>query len=551
MEQARDKQYVFLIYLLLALATFIAFERVRQNDFISRYDDNEYVLQNPNVKAGITRDSVVWAFTTSRANNWHPLTWLSHMLDCQLFGLSPYWHHLTNLLFHIASTLLLFGVLKKMTGAVWRSAFVAAAFGLHPLHVESVAWVAERKDVLSGFFWMLTIWAYLRYAERPAIGRYLPIFLFLSLGLMAKSMLVTLPFVLLLLDYWPLGRFQWRSKNTEKSLPQSESSPLNCHKASVTYLIVEKVPLFVLAAVLSVVIFAVQQPAGALELMEILPLKVRLANALVSYLGYIVKMVYPARLAVFYPYQGQLHITNPLLLLAGISFLVILLARLRPWLTVGWLWYLGTLVPVIGLVQVGHQAMADRYTYLPSIGIFIMFAWGVSELLTRWRLRKIELRISAGLLLVVLLVCTRTQVRHWQNDFTLSEYAISVTENNYIMHNIYGCALGEKGRHEEALVHFREALRINPRLLEARRNEGVALSMQGRFDEAIAYFNEALRDNPDWCEVYSDLGMVYDIKGEYELAAQNYKKALLLNPDYLPALKNLAALKERSEIKAE
>ncbi|MEE9371337.1 MAG: hypothetical protein V3W45_07715, partial [Sedimentisphaerales bacterium] len=366
----KRQKIILLVYLALALATAIAYEQVRHNDFVS-YDDFAYVTENPDVSSGITRNSVIWAFTSVHVGNWHPLTGLSHMLDCQLFGLDAFWHHLTNLFFHIANTLLLFAVLKKITGAVWRSAFVAAAFALHPLHVESVAWLAERKDVLSGLFWMLTIAAYIRYAQCPTIRKYLLVVLVFALGLMAKPMLVTLPFVLLLLDYWPLGRFQWSPESISEVSTPSESIDTGYQKVTTFRLLSEKIPLFVLSAASSVVTFIVQKSQGAVMAMEIFPVRLRIANALVSYTGYIDKMLYPSRLAVLYPFSGDILTWQPivsLLLLAIISAGVIYAARRSPYLAVGWLWYIGTLVPVLGLVQVGSQAMADRYTYLPSIG---------------------------------------------------------------------------------------------------------------------------------------------------------------------------------------
>ncbi len=549
MDRVPNKVYVFLIYVVLVLATFIAFEQVRRSGFV--YDDNQYVTQNPRVYGRITRESVVWAFTSTYAGNWHPLTWLSHMLDCELFGLNPLWHHLTSLLFHIANTLLLFWVLKRMTGAVWRSAFVAAVFALHPLHVESVAWVTERKDVLSGFFCMLTMAAYIRYAERPGIGRFLLVFLVLGLGLMAKPMLVTLPFVLLLLDYWPLGRLQLGQQNEGKALPYSESAKAG-YQISTTYrLIGEKIPLFVLVAVSSVITFIAQQSAGAMKLMENVPLNLRIANALISYLSYIGKMIYPGRLAVLYPHPADSlpmwQLVVSFVMLAAITAGVIYVAR-RRYLTVGWLWYLGTLVPVIGLVQVGEQALADRYTYLPSIGIFIMVAWGAVELLAKWRYRKMTLGVSEGLLLIALLICTRAQVRYWQNSLTLYEHTLAVTENNYIIHNNYGNALHEKGRLDKAVTHFNEALRIRSDYPDAHVNLGVALVNRGKVDEAITHFKEALRINPNFAGAYSNLGSALTRQGRLDEAIVHFTKALQVKPDFAEAHNNYGnAMREKGQ----
>ncbi len=539
MEESYNKLKALLIYVVLALATFIAYEQVRNHDFIS-YDDDKYVCENRHVMDGLTSDSIRWAFTTDHAGYWHPLTWLSHMLDCQLFGTNPGWHHVTNVLFHIANTLLLFAVLKRMTGAFWCSVFVASAFALHPLHVESVAWIAERKDVLSGFFWMLTIWAYVRYAERPGINRYVLVLLSFALGLMAKPMLVTLPFVLLLLDYWPLGRVQWASEGTEKNLIATKSAGLNRNVLSAIRLTVEKIPLFVLSAASSIVTCIGARSSGAMTALEWFPLKFRIANASLSYRDYIVKMFYPSRLAVLYPYQEVFHIGGAVLLLVGISVLVIRQAQRRPWLTVGWLWYLGTLVPVIGLVRVGSQAMADRYTYLPSIGIFIMVSWGATELLAKWRYQKIGLGILAGLLLTALLICTYVQVRYWRNDFTLYEHTLSVTRKNYVIHFNYGVALLEKGRLDEAVIQFRRALQIKPNNPKVHYSIGYTLALQGKLKEAVSEYRKFLQIIPDDPDVHNNLGVVLTRQGKYNEAINHFNEALQAKPDWPEVLDSLS-----------
>ena len=535
MEQMAKKQQVILIYATLALVTFIAYEQVRYNSFVE-YDDNIYVTENPYVLKGLTGESISWAFTTSYAGNWHPLTWLSHMLDCQLFGTDAGWHHLTNLLLHVANTLLLFGVLKQMTGAIWRSALVAAAFALHPLHVESVAWVAERKDVLSTLFWMLTIAAYLGYVKRPSSGRYLLTMLVFALGLMAKPMLVTLPFVLLLLDYWPLGRF----------LNNQDGKPVNIRSQwpTIYRLVREKIPFFALVAVSSVITFVVQQKAGAVAEIDILPLKFRIANVFVSYINYINKMFYPSNLSVFYPYHG----TRPSVVityfieLAVVTAVIIYMSRRYRYLAVGWFWYLGTLVPVIGLVQVGSQSMADRYTYMPLIGLFIIIVWGIPELISKWSYQKIWLKVIAVVVLAVLMLSTRTQIKSWKNDATLFAHSIAVTQNNWVMHNNYGKALATEGRYQEAIDHLNEALRLRPVYFEARNNLGMVFFMQGRADEAMECFEEALRIRPDKAEAYHNLGSAYARQGKFELASQNYKEALRLKPYYPMAYYNLGVI---------
>jgi tetratricopeptide (TPR) repeat protein len=474
------------------------------------------------------------------------------MLDCQLFGLEPSWHHLTNLFFHIANTLLLFWVFNRMTGAVWCSAFVAALFALHPLHVESVAWVAERKDILSGLFWMLTMASYVWYAERPGTGRYMLVFLALGLGLMAKPMLVTLPLVLLLLDYWPLERFQWHDRREVEELLEGESATATYQRASPRCLILEKIPLFVLAAASSVITFVIQQSKGAVRWGETFPLSGRMSNALVCYISYIIKMIYPDRLAVLYPHPGDSlpgwKTIASLFVLVIISVGVIYWGRRRRYLAVGWLWYLVMLVPVIGLVQVGVQAMGDRYTYLPLVGIFIMIAWGAGELTAKWRYKRIGLGVTAGVVLTTLAICTRVQLRHWRNNLPLFGHALEVTENNYVMHSNYGGALFEEGRFDEALAHFNEALRINPKYADARRNAGIVLLRQGKIDEAITAFAEVLSYGGDWPVTHNYLGLAQAQRGEFDLAVQNYNAALQLKPDYVEALKNLGiVLKEQGK----
>ncbi len=515
MNKKPHRYSVLLIYIVLALATFIAFEQVRQNAFVE-LDDNVYVTDNHHVKSGFTRESVVWAFTTTRASNWHPLTWLSHMLDCQLFGTDPQWHHLVNLFFHIANTLLLFGILKKMTGAVWRSAFIAAVFALHPLHVESVAWISERKDVLSTLFWFLTMAAYLRYTKRPRISRYLLTLLTFALGLLAKPMLVTLPFVLLLLDYWPLDR-SGSGKNIRSQWP---------------HLVLEKIPFFVLSAASSIVTYFAQQSGGAVVTF---PLKLRIANALLSYISYISKIIYPNRLAVLYPYSTEkLPLWQSVVcfvILVIITVNIIFILRRHRYLTVGWLWYLGTLVPVIGLVQVGAQAIADRYTYLPSIGILIMVGWGAAELFKKWHLPKIVPAIITCLLLAVLLFFTRKQVSYWRNGLTLFGHALEVTENNFIMHNNFGNILLERGYFDEALEHFDEAIRLKPDYPDAISNRSLAYAQLGKYELAVNHFNEVLRINPNHPDAHNNLGGVLLGLGRLDEAVNHLRRALEIEPD--------------------
>ncbi len=528
--------------MLLSLTVLAIFWQVQNHAFI-HLDDGEYVTDNIHVRTGLRWKNITWAFTSTHAANWHPLTWLSHMLDCELFGLNPKGHHLTSLLFHLVNSLLLFLILKQMTGAVWRSGFVAALFALHPLHVESVAWVAERKDVLSTLFWMLTLWAYLGYVKRPKGKRYLLTLLLFALGLMAKPMLVTLPFVLLLLDFWPLERFRLgRSGNSNTAISQP-SIHANEPRTQVFRLLVEKIPLFALAALSSVVTFIVQKSGGAVGTLETYPFQIRLANALISYVRYIIQMIWPHNLAVFYPHPGQSlpmwQATGAGLLLLIISAAVVRAGHRYPYLPVGWLWYVGTLVPVIGLVQVGAQAMADRYTYVPLIGLFIMIAWGVSDLVGSRRYGKPALALAATSLLVTSMVLTSLQVKHWKNSLTLFNHALQVTENNSQIHNNLGNVLSEKGKLQAAISHYTSALKINPNYGEARINLGVALANQGKLKEAIKHYSEAARLTPNSPELHNNLGVALFREGHIAAAIDHYLAAVQLKPDYAEAHNNL------------
>jgi tetratricopeptide (TPR) repeat protein len=528
--------------LLLSFTVLATFWQVQNHNFI-RLDDDEYVTENIHVHTGLSWDNITWAFTSTHAANWHPLTWLSHMLDCELFGLNPKGHHLTSVLFHLLNTLLLFLILKRMTGTLWRSGFVAALFALHPLHVESVAWVAERKDVLSTFFLFLTLLSYIWYVERPGLYRYLCIILFFTLGLMAKPMLVTLPFVLLLLDYWPLERFQLGQ--SDLSHPGQIQPTINTKKLRTRALglLLEKTPLFVLAAVSSLVTFLVQRSGGALGALEIYPFNIRIANALLSYLRYMTKMIWPQNLAVLYPHPGQSlpmwQAAGAGLMLFVISIVVIRAGRRYPYLPVGWLWYVGTLVPVIGLVQVGSQAMADRYTYVPLIGLFVMISWGVVDWLGSWRHAKLALTAAAASLLGALMVCTFLQVRHWENSLTLFEHTLRVTTNNSQIHNNLANVLTEKGMLQEAIPHYTKALEINPNHADAHTNLGVALANQGKLADAIKHYSAALRLKPNSPELHNNLGVALFRRGHIPGAIDHYLTAIQLKPDYAEAYNNL------------
>jgi tetratricopeptide (TPR) repeat protein len=520
-----------IICLIMILATLVVFWRLPSHEFVG-FDDDVYVYENLFVQKGLSEEGFTWAFKTFRTGNWHPLTWLSHMLDCQLFGLDPGMHHLTNLFFHIANSLLLYLVLRKMTGTQWRSAFVASLFALHPLHVESVAWVAERKDVLSTFFWLLTMWSYAFYTERPAVNRYMLTLLFFALGLMAKPMLVTLPFVLLLTDYWPLHRVQmFRFTNNRQA-----------RKFSSFQLIWEKVPFFTLATASIVVTLIAQKAGGAVTSLDVLPIKIRIANAFISYISYIAKMIWPRNLAVLYPMPNiflawQAAVAGLLLFL--ISLVLIRAMRRRPYLGVGWFWYIGTLFPVIGLVQVGVQSMADRYTYVPLIGLFILLTWGVHDLMGRWRHGRIVAATCAALTLLGFMAGASFQVRHWKTSTTLFTHALGITSNNWLMHYNLGVTLAKEGKLNEAISHYSEALRIKKNYAIAHNNLGVALTKQGKLNEAISHYSEALRIKKNYAIAHNNLGVALRLQGRLDEAIMHHSEALRIRSDFPKAHNNL------------
>jgi protein O-mannosyl-transferase len=489
------RQLQLVVCLLLTALTLAVFWQVQFNDFIL-YDDPSYVTSNRHVQSGLTGRGIFWALTTTDVSNWHPLMWLSLMLDFDLFRLNPAGYHWTNLLFHIANTILLFTVFRRMTEDIWRSAFVAALFAIHPLHVESVAWISERKDVLSAFFWILTMWAYIRYTEHRGTGNYLMLIAAFVLGLMAKPMLVTLPFVLLLLDVWPLRRLPIPFTCFNKTLPDDVGG----REIAWPHALWEKLPLFFLAFLSIVITYLAQMSWNAVGSLEAFPLDIRLSNALIAYVQYMMKLIWPTDLAFFYPYVvwwSPWVIAGAAFLLAGLTFLILKRMGTRPYLTVGWLWYLGTFVPVIGIVQVGSQAMADRYTYIPLIGLFMMIAWGVPELFGNWRFRKMFLSVLSGVVLTVLALSSWQQVQYWRNSVTLFEHALSVTSGNYLAHNNLGVALSLAERTEEAVCHYSAALLIKPDYTDAHNNLGVTLAVQGKVDAAIGHYTQALLISPD------------------------------------------------------
>jgi tetratricopeptide (TPR) repeat protein len=529
----------WLIAVLLGTATLCVYWPATQCSFVN-FDDDLYVTANPHVQAGPTLAGLKWAFLNSVASNWHPLTLLSHMLDCRIYGPNPWGHHLTSIVLHAMNAMLVFILFQQMTGAKWRSAFVAAVFAVHPLHVESVAWVSERKDVLSGLFGLLSLLFYSRYAQkysgiekrksksesRDLARDYGLALLFLALGLMSKAMLVTWPFVMLLLDYWPLKRIQ---------------------PGRLGRLLMEKVPFFALAAAACVITLAVQQHAGAMATAGQLPFGWRCENALVSYCLYLAMWFWPVHLAVFYPPQAFWPVTAVLaaaLLLASISLLVLWLRRRWPFLFAGWFWFLGTLIPVIGLIQVGDQSLADRYMYLPSLGLLIMIVWGICELTRSWRQQQMALGVAGSVATVLCAFLTVNQLSYWENSETLFQHALAVTHDNYIAHNNLAAVLEDRGDYDDAISHLQEAIRIKPYDAPAIFNLGLAFYSTGRYDDAIEHYQQALRLDPNNPDIYCNIGNALFMKGQLDDAANQYQQAIRLSPSDAQAYYDLGKVYE-------
>lgn len=530
------------VAIVLTIITFVAFFPLLGNEFIN-YDDNLYITDNPHVKAGVTIESIEWAFTTGHTGNWHPLTWISLMIDSQIYGLNAWGYHLTNLLLHFANTLFLFFIIRRITGGTWQSAFVAALFALHPLHVESVAWAAERKDVLSTLFWMLTMWAYVRYTETLKVDIYLLTALFLVLGLMAKPMLVTLPVVMLLLDYWPLGRLQLKRSRSQGMRDRQMGPGTIRRKMSFVQLVLEKIPFFVLAIGSSIATFIAQREGGSVSSLEVLPINLRLANAVVSYVTYIEKLLWPSGLVIFYPHPydklAALNVAGSALLLIFLTALALWFIRQKPYVAFGWFWYVGTLIPVIGIVQVGAQAMADRYTYVPLIGLFIIAAWGIPEFIGKWSSRKTIFAFGGVTLLVPLAVTTFSQVRLWHDNILLFRYTLQSTSDNWTAHLQLGIAETARQNYDEAVKQYTEALRLRPYHVDVHYGLGVALAGLGKNEEAVTHYNEALRLRPDYARGHNDLGVALGKLGRLDEAITHYSEALRLDSEYIGAHNNL------------
>ncbi len=532
--------------LLLGLVTLCVFWPAKDFDFLG-YDDPGYFSDNPHILGGVTAANVAWAFTSGDAANWHPLTWLSLMLDAEIFGHGPAGPHLTNIIFHVANAVLLFCLLRRLTDARWRSLLVAALFALHPLHVESVAWIAERKDVLSLFFELLALLAYVRWVKRDECGVMrenkfgvgithhaspynFPALIFFALALMSKPMAVTMPFLLLLLDAWPLRRF---------SISDFRFPVLRT-------LVVEKIPFFALSALACVVTFIVQKNGGTVATLETFPLGVRVENAFVSYARYLEKMFTPTSLANPYPHPGHwpvVLVLGAIALLAVVSVLAFRWRVSRPYFFTGWLWFLGTLVPVIGLVQVGDQAMADRYSYLPLIGIFIALVWLAAELIAQWRLPKQFVTGCALVVLAGLAIETRAQLKFWPNDGALFGHAVAVTEKNFTAEINLGAWLSKNGAADQALICYSRALQIKPTDTVALYNVGNIFLRMGDAEEAERRYRAALQGRPDYPEALSNLGLTLTRQKKYDEAATNLLAALKSRPDFADALNNLGTVR--------
>jgi tetratricopeptide (TPR) repeat protein len=523
-DNAASRFTVLGLCVLLVLAVFLVFGQTLRYEF-PNWDDDVYVYQNPVVQKGLTWEGFRWALIYGDIGHWHPLTWLSLMLDHQVYGLNLGAYHLTNVLLHAATAILLFLVLRRMTGLLWRSAFVAAVFAIHPLRVESVAWLAERKDVLSAFFFMLTLAAYVGYVRRPpSMIRYGAVVLCFVLGLLSKNMLVTMPFVLLLLDYWPLNRL-------------SAFSPQILLRR-----VAEKIPLFVLTAGSCVATALVPEKLTAGRL----SIGLRMENAVGSYITYLWQMIYPSGLACLYP-----NPTNdlPLWQVAGAAGLLLALSgaawtlrRTHPWLVVGWFWYLGMMVPVIGMVQISYYAHADRYTYLPQIGLYLAIVWTARDLTISWRNGRQMLGVGALSVIVALMVCTWKQTSYWRTDEILWERALACTSGNYVAHNNLGYDLAHQGRTAEAIAHYQKALEINPDFAAAHNNLGTALLNQGRLEEASEHYHQALDKDPAFAEAHNNLGILLTKQGRTAEAIEEYRKAIELNPNRAEFYNNLGNL---------
>lgn len=524
---------VILLCIMLVAITLAVYMQAGNHQFLS-FDDEAYIIKNPHIVSGLTGNNILWAFTSVESGNWQPLTWLSHMTDAQLFGLNPRGHHLTSVALHVVSTLLLFLMLLRLTGAAWRSSLVAALFALHPLHVESVAWVVERKDVLSALFWFLTLLLYAGYATKQKPALYLLTFLSFVLGLMSKPMLITLPIILLLLDIWPLGRYQY-----DKSLPIHERLSV------ILPFVKEKIPFFICSLASGIITIYGQGKGGAIASLEAASFPLRCGNALVAYATYIGKTIWPHNLAILYPFPPFIpfwQVFISFILLFFISIIALQAAKHSPYMITGWFWFLITLLPVIGLIQVGNQSMADRYTYIPLTGLFIMVVWGCADLTRNLQHRQSVRILLTSAVILSSAVTTWRQLGYWRDSITMYTHTLQVTSNNHVIHYNLGSALQAKGELTAAMLEFQKAIQIYPGYSNAHYNLGVILQSTGNRTAAIGEYREAIRINPDGPNadaMHSNLGLALAGAGHLKAAMQEYQKALQLNPDNANAHYNL------------
>jgi tetratricopeptide (TPR) repeat protein len=547
MEKSLKISREVIVCLLLTAIVLAVYWPVRHFDFVA-CDDNIYVTENHHVREGLSGQNIVWAFTTADTTNWHPLTWLSLLVDSSLYGLYAGGYHLTNVFLHLTNSILIFFLLRRMTGTTVRSGFVAALFAIHPINVESVAWVAERKNVLSTFFWFTTMWAYAVYAAHPDWRRYLIVILLFAAGLMAKPMLITLPVVLLLMDYWPLRRFSAEATDKRSNVPHEVNSRSKWRVALC--LIREKIPLLLLSVISASVTLYIADMGGAVRSLSAFPLEGRIANALVSYTEYLEKMTWPFELTFFYPWRkfiSPAQIIFSVSLMTGVTAFVLRGAKRRPYLLVGWLWYILTLVPVIGIVQVGHQAMADRYAYVPMIGIFMIVAWGGYDLLSRYFNRQGILLFLLLAVIIAFMAVSLNQVRHWQSSETVFRRGLQTTEDNHLAEQGMGHVSLLRGDYEQAAAHFREALRIRPDYTDASLNLGIVFMKQGLFKEAIDQYRGLLEKNPHDVRALNHLGVALACVGERKEAISLFLEALQLDPAYREAKDNLARAEDDLE----
>ncbi|MGD0277968.1 MAG: tetratricopeptide repeat protein [Smithella sp.] len=568
----RPQRQKLIVYIILAVVTLAVYWQVNQYGYVN-FDDHVYVLENIHIQSGITFDGFRWAFSTKFFGLWNPLVWLSFMFDYQLHGLNAGGYHLTNLILHILSALLLFWLFNRMTGAVWRSAFVAAFFALHPLHVESVAWISERKDVLSAFFWMLTLCLYVYYTEKPVIKRYLPVLFSFVLALLSKPMVVTLPFVMILLDYWPLNRLQSREiaakepenisvaankgkkKNKENKVALKKNiSSADSRKLPETgiagiiplWQLWEKIPFLILSTIL--VIITLYIPEDQKTSLKALSLSSRLANAPVAFVTYLAKTFMPSDMAYYYPFSDQLpvwHVFGAALVIIVISAAVIVTAKRLPYLFVGWLWYATTILPVIGIIQVSlvmPYSMADRYHYLPSIGLAVMLAWGIPLLINSEDIRKKILFPASIAALSIMAVLTWRQCGYWRDSASLFSHALQVTKDNYLAHNSLGSALFKNGKIEEAMYHYNEAIRLNPDGADFYNNRGICYFGLDKPQSAVEDYNKAIILNPNFADAYYNRGVAYVKLGRQKSAFDDFNEAIRLKPDSADAYNNRAII---------